>query len=317
MNYRKLGKTDLRVSDIGFGCWAIGGHSYGEVNDEESLLALHTAYEKGVNFFDTADSYGNGHSEEILATFIKGHPRERMIIATKCGHDFYQGAIRKNFASKYIRFACEESLKRLEIDTIDLYQLHNPSLEILEQGEAIQTLEALRLEGKIRYIGVSLHGTDTALRCLEDARVDALQVLFNLIDQRMSFRIFPLAAEKKKGIIVREPLANGLLTGKYQVDSQFPKNDHRHGWTLEKRQEDFAKLQKIQTILATKRFSLARASLEYALAFESVSTVIPGAKTASQVLENILASTEPQLRSQEASLLRDLYMRDPLFPKKD
>ena len=313
MKYRTLGKTDLQVSEIGFGCWAIGGYAYGPVDDKDSILALETALDRGVNFFDTADTYGEGHSEEILSRVIKKRKQDNWIIATKVGHDFYHGKIKKNFEPEYIRFACEQSLKRLGVETIDIYQLHNPSLDIIRKGVALKTLAELKQEGKIRHIGVSVFGEDVALACLRDSRVETLQVLFNLIDQSMSFRIFPEAKQKKIGIIVREPLACGLLADKYTVNSTFQKDDHRNGWGKEYLKLELKKTGRIKNILATKRLTLPQAALEYVLEYDSVSTVIPGCKTRQQVLENVRASEEPLLRSQEASLLRDLYQRDSVF----
>lgn len=315
MNYRILGRTGLKISEIGFGCWAIGGQSYGSVRDEDSLQALRTAFDQGVNFFDTADTYGSGHSEEILALALKEQSRDQFFVATKVGHDFYHGAIKKNFQPDFIRFACEQSLKRLGVNEIDLYQLHNPALEIVTQSDALATLEQLKKEGKIRFIGVSAHDEKVAQACLQDTRVEALQLLFNLVDQHMSFRVFPEAKSKNVGVIVREPLANGLLTDKYTENSTFAKNDHRHGWSKERLALELEKVKKIKSVLATKRLSLARAAMEYVLEFEAVSTVIPGIKTKEQLLENLMASEHPLLRSQESSLLRDLYQRDSLFRK--
>lgn len=313
MKYRVLGRTDLKVSAIGFGCWAIGGTSYGPTDDRESLEALETAWAKGVNFYDTADTYGHGHSESLLAQFLKNKPRDEMVIASKVGWDFYHGGSRKNFDPSYIRFACDESLKRLKVTSLDLYQLHNPSLSELQSGKAVDVLEDLKRQGKIRFIGISIHSEEEALALVADGRVDALQIVFNLLDQRMADRVLPLAKEKNIGVIVREPLACGMLTGKYKPDHEFYKGDHRRRWQREKLEQDEAKIEKIKTILATQRLSLARAALEYALEFESVSTVIPGAKTKAQVLENVQAVTNPMLRSEEASHLRELYQREEVF----
>ncbi len=313
MKYRTLGRTDLKVSALGFGCWAIGGTSYGPTRDEESLEALETAWEHGVNFFDTADTYGHGHSETLLAKFLQGKNRSKIVLASKAGWDFYHGGSRKNFDPDYIRFACDESLKRLGIETIDLYQLHNPSLELIKQGEIVGVLEELKSQGKIRFIGISVHKEEEALAAIEDGRVDTLQLIVNLLDQRMSEKVFPLSGEKKIGIIAREPLACGLLTGKYAADHEFRKDDHRRRWSREKKEADLKKIDAFKAILATRRLSLTQASLEYILDFDAVSTVIPGAKTKPQVLENLLAVEDPKLRIEEASHLRDLYLREPIF----
>ena len=231
MNYRILGRTNLQVSEIGFGTWAIGGTGYGPTQDEDSLKALEMAWENGVNFYDTADTYGHGHSESLLAHFLQSKPREKIIIASKAGWDFYHGARKKNFDLKYLRFACEESLKRLKIEAIDVYQLHNPSFELLKRGEIVGLLDDLKREGKIRFTGVSIHTEEEAVTAMEDPRVDTLQLVFNLLDQRMAENIFPEAAKKKIGIIVREPLAFGFLTGKYKSGHEFPKSDHRRRFT--------------------------------------------------------------------------------------
>lgn len=313
MKYRRLGRTGLQVGEIGFGCWAIGGCGYGPTNDEESLEALETAWAHSVNFFDTADTYGHGHSEELLGRFFRDKPREQFIVATKAGWDFYHGASKKNFAPDYLHFACQRSLKRLGIDVIDIYQLHNPSLELIRQGDAVDALVQLKEEGKIRFVGVSVHREEEALAAIEDGGVDTIQLVFNLLDQRMSQRVFDEAVKKEIGIIGREPLACGLLTGKYAADHTFHKEDHRRRWTREKLIRDLQKVELVRKILTTNRLSLTQAALEYILNFDAISTVIPGAKTKSQVLENLQATENPCLRPQEVLQLRDLYQREEIF----
>lgn len=313
MRKRRLGKTGLQVSEIGFGGWAIGGNGYGPVRDEDSLAALEAAWESGINFYDTADSYGNGHSETLIGSFLKGKPRGEIVIATKGGHNFYQGAVKKDFTPEHLQKACEESLKRLGTDHIDLYQLHTPSLDILRRGEAVEALVKLQNEGKLRFIGVSVHAENEAMAALQNPAIAALQVVFNLLDQRMGRVVFPDARRSDVGIIVREPLACGLLTGKYNVRSTFDKTDHRAGWPREKLELDLKKIDMLHRVLATRRISMARSSLEYVLEHDTIATAIPGMKTADQVEENIQASLDPRLRSQESSQLRDMYMREPVF----
>lgn len=312
MKYRRLGRTGFRVSEVGFGAWAIGGDSYGPTQDEVSLDALAAAWEHGVNFFDTADIYGRGHSETLLGGFLKDK-RDQAVLATKVGWDFSHGGVRKNFAGEYIRSACEESLKRLGTDRIDLYQLHNPTLEQIVAGEIFQVLDELKASGKIRSYGVSIYVPREAKAVLASGKADALQLIFNLLDQRQADEIFREAKEKNIGIIAREPLACGLLTGKYTAESRFPKNDHRNRWPAERLAQDLQKLARLQSVLANSRLSLVRAALEFVLGFEEVSTVIPGAKRRSQVLENVLASEDPQLRIEEISMLRGMYEREELF----
>lgn len=312
MKYRILGRTGLSVSEIGFGAWAIGGMSYGPTRDEDSLEALATAWEHGVNFFDTADTYGEGHSEELIGRFLKGK-REKAVIATKVGWDFYHGGSKKNFDPDYIRFACGESLRRLQTDWIDLYQLHNPKLEQIKSGEIFQILDELKAEGKIRFYGVSVHTPAEALAVIRLGKADTIQLIFNLIDQRPVDEVFPEAKEKKVGIIAREPLACGLLTGKYKADSRFSKDDHRNRWTREKLAMDLQKIDRLKSVLPALRVSLVQSALEFILNFEAVSVVIPGAKTKAQVLEHVRASEDPRLRTQEIALLRELYQREEIF----
>ena len=315
MKERLLGRTGLRISEIGFGCWAIGGGSYGKVRDEDSLEALETAWASGVNFFDTADIYGEGHSEALVGKFLKDKPRDKILIATKGGWDFYHGAHKKNFSSEHLRFACEQSLKRLGIETLDLYQLHNPSLELIRGKEIVGVLEKLKKEGKIRFIGISVHTEAEALAALEDSRVEALQVIFNLLDQRMAKKVFPEALKKGVGIIAREPLASGLLSGKYGPEHEFPKDDHRRRWGREKREADWQKIQRAQQELGSGTSSLPQAALEFILSFKAVSTVIPGAKTKAQALENVAASLKPSLDREAVSRWESLYANEEIFQK--
>lgn len=312
MKYRILGRTGLSVSEIGFGAWAIGGASYGPTRDEDSVEALASAWEHGVNFFDTADIYGNGHSEELIGKFLKGH-RGQAVIATKAGWDFYHGGVKKNFDPDYLRFACEESLKRLQTDWIDLYQLHNPTLEMIEQGEVFQVLDELKSSGKIRFYGVSVYVSREAQAVIRSGKPDAIQLIFNLIDQRPVAEVFPEAEAKGVGVIAREPLACGLLTGKYSAESRFPKNDHRNRWARERMASDLKKLERLKSLLPAHRVPLVQAALEFILSFEAVSVVIPGAKTKAQVLEHVQASEAPELRIQEISLLRQAYAQEEMF----
>ena len=309
MNYRKLGKTEASVSEIGFGCWAIGGCGYGLTRDEESLDALDHAWDHGVNFFDTADAYGDGHSETLVAQFLKNKPRDQVWIATKVGWDFYHGGNRKNFDADYIRFACEQSLKRLQIETIDLYQLHNPRVDLIQNKHLLDPLEQLKQEGKIRWIGISIHTEADALAAMEDSRVDTLQLIVNLLDQKMTKRVFEEAKKKNVGLIVREPLACGLLTGKYHLDHKFEKEDHRRRWMRDPLK---ANLQKVEVLkgMIPGDLSLTRAALEFVLSFDEVATVIPGAKTRAQVLENCLAAEDPKCLGDAMEQFRSWYQEE-------
>jgi len=313
MKERRLGRTGLRISEIGFGCWPIGGGSYGPVRDENSLDALEVAWDSGVNFFDTADVYGEGHAEELLSRFLKEKSRDRIVIATKAGWDFYHGAHKKDFSPAYLRSACEKSLRRLGVEAIDLFQLHNPSLETIQRKDTVTALELLRKEGKIRFIGISVHTEVEAFAALQDLRVHAIQVIYNLLDQRMAEKVFPEAEKKNVGIIVREPLASGLLSGNYLPSHEFPKDDHRRRWLPPKREIDWKKILCMQKALKNKKVSLPQAALEFTLAFEAVSAAIPGAKTRTQVLENIAASLRPVLSREDIDELEGVYAQEEIF----
>lgn len=324
MKKRKLGKTGIEIPEIGMGCWAIGGTAYGPVSEADALATLEAAWTGGVRFFDTADVYGDGRSEQLIAQFLKGKNRDEVVIATKGGVDFYPSSLwngaagkltasgnKKNFAPEYLKFACEQSLKRLDTDRIDLYQLHNPNLDQIRAGDAVGTLEVLKKQGKIRHIGISVHTRAEALAAMEDDRVEVLQVIFNMLDQRMADEVFPLAIKKNIGILVREPLASGLLSGRYQPEHVFPKNDHRARWQSEKRRADFDKIQIIQSLIGNK--PLATAALEFVLSEEAVSCVIPGAKTSAQVSANLEAGSRFLLSAEQIQKIRSLFSQDPLF----
>lgn len=313
MNKRKLGKTGIEIPEIGMGCWAIGGGAYGPVSEENALATLEAAWDGGVRFFDTADVYGDGRSERLIAQFLKDKNRDEAVIATKGGVNFYPDANghKKNFESQYLRFACEESLKRLGVSVLDLYQLHNPNLDQIRAGEAVGTLEILKKQGKIRHIGISVHTRAEALAAMEDDRVEVLQVIFNMLDQRMADEVFPEAIKKNIGILVREPLASGLLSDRYAPEHHFPKDDHRARWQSEKRHADFDKIQKVKLITGNK--SLPVSALKFALSEKAVSCVIPGAKTPVQMKSNLEAAHQALLSTNEIQGIRRLFLREPLF----
>jgi aryl-alcohol dehydrogenase-like predicted oxidoreductase len=314
MNDRVLGRTGFRVSEIGFGCWAISGTGYGPTSDRESMEALETAWERGVNFYDTADSYGNGRSERLLGEFLKTKPRGKIFIATKAGWDFYTGGgTRKNFSPDYLRFAWDASIKRLGTEFVDLYQLHNPSVEIIRDGRAIGVLDELKNEGKIHAIGISIHTEEEAEAAVRDGRVDSFQVAFNLLDQRMGGRVFDLARRNQIGIIVREPLAFGFLTGKYRAGHAFHKQDHRRRFRPAQIENNLRKIDRLKDVLFPGGLTLTRAALEFVLQFDEVSTVIPGAKHAAQVLENTEVAVCPMLAKDQAGRLRRMYDEEEIF----
>lgn len=314
MKSRLFGKTGKKVSELGFGCWAIGGNSYGPTDDKNSLEALAYAHDQQITFYDTADIYGNGHSEELVGqTFQGSSKRLKVFIATKVGWDFYHGGTKKNYSRDYIRFACGESLKRLKTDYIDLYQFHNPTPELIEEGKIYDVLDELKKEGKILHYGTSIHTMRDGTACVKNGKSEALQVIFNLINQRVVKELFPKTDEAKIGIIAREPLACGVLSGKYTKESVFHKMDHRNRWKREKYEQDLEKAARISEAFDSKRTPLKQAAVEYVLSCDSVSVVIPGMKTVQHITDHLKAVEAPRLTAQEIADIRDLYHQEKLF----
>lgn len=312
MRTRLLGRTGLRVSEIGFGGWAIGGNahgnSYGPTDDEASVAAVRRAVELGCNFFDTADVYGWGHSEEILGKALEGH-RDDVILATKVGGDFYGVRVRLNFEPKYIAWALDRSLERLRTDRIDLYQLHNPPAELMGDPETYEVLDALKREGKIRHYGVSVHEPSEGIRCIEVGKPDVLQIPFSIFRQEWSQEFLSAARRANVGVIAREPLGNGFLAGKIPLGARFPPGDIRSYWPPDMIDARIRAAQRL-AFLAGKERTLAQAALRFVLAFAEVSVAIPGAKTIAQVEENLAASEVPALGDGDVRRLQELYAKD-------
>jgi len=313
MKYRELGKTGLKVSEIGFGAWAIGGdlhgNSYGPTDDKISTAALQRAIELGLNFLDTADVYGWGHSEELIGKCLRGK-RDRVIIATKVGADFYRGMGFQSFKADYIRYALEKSLTRLQTDYIDLYQLHNPPLRLINSESLYEVMKSLKKEGKVRAWGLSIFDPTEGLVALKVGQPDAIQVAYNLFNARAAEVLFPAAYNAGCAIVVREPLSNGFLTGKRTENSLFEKTDFRYLW-----RKDFVNAK----VSATRKLSFlsrpgvrtqAQCALRFALERPEVSVVITGMKTPEQVEENIAASECMPLTAEELASIADLQEND-------
>jgi aryl-alcohol dehydrogenase-like predicted oxidoreductase len=316
VKYRSIGSTDLKVSEISFGTWAIGG-SWGKTNDQESLHALDKSIASGVNFFDTADVYGNGHSEQLLAKATKG--KEDVIhIATKfCRAGDIEDP--ENYSERTVRAFCENSLKRLERERIDLYQIHCPPLKIIQDGRVFEVLDKLQQEGKIRYYGVSVETVEEGLVAMQNPNVRALQVIFNLFRQKPLYELFPTAKEKGVGILARVPLASGLLTGKFTKDAHFEQSDHRN-FNRDGQEfnvgETFGGLEFNKGVelsnqlkwIADGRGNMTRAALRWILESDAIACVIPGFKNVRQVEDYLAALDVPSFSSEELTKLREFYL---------
>jgi aryl-alcohol dehydrogenase-like predicted oxidoreductase len=291
MKYRMLGKTGLRVSVIGLGTMVHAGH-FGPMKDSESLSAIDTALDLGVNFIDTSDAYGAGYSETLLGSALKGK-RDKVILATK-GGNVMSGPNRgkRIFAANYISRVMDESLQRLQTDYIDLYQLHNPTVDVIEQGEVWEVLARARQAGKIRHYGVSINSMDEGIAAVKDCRSETIQVEYNLLAQEPAEKIFSLAAQANVGIIARVPLRRGILTGKMTLadEQRFQGEDVRaRSFKGEPFKQELAKAEQLRFLVHGEIKTLAQAALAFCVAHPAVSITIPGARNETQMRENAAA----------------------------
>lgn len=301
MEYKNLGNSGPKVSTIGFGAWAIGGMNWGKTDDEVSLAALNKAVDEGVTLIDTADVYGFGHSEELIAKLIKERGKKNIVIATKAGNDFYNanndddkgyGAIKQTYSKDYIIFAAEQSLKRLNVDALDILQLHSPDLDKLEQDEPWLALEQLKKDGKILSAGFSIQSfKETEHAHILDKHhdlIDSIQVRYNLLEREAEKVLFPKAIKYGIGVIVRIPLLFGFLTGKFSQNSTFIAEDHRSmNLSQEKIVNYLEKLEKMKPLFEKyPDQTMGQVSLRFCVSHPACQTAIPGAKTEKQVMEN-------------------------------
>ena len=315
MNYRELGRTGWQVSEVSFGAWAIGG-SWGSVDDKESITALHKALDLGVNFIDTADVYGDGHSERLIAGVLKER-REEIIVATKAGRRLDPHTADGYNDANLTRFA-ERSLRNLDTDCLDLVQLHCPPTEVYYRPEVFGAMDDLVRAGKIRYYGVSVEKVEEALKAIEYPNVQTVQIIFNMFRHRPAELFFAQAQRRKVGILARVPLASGLLTGKMTPQSAFAADDHRafnrfgeafdmgetfSGVNFRTGLEAVEELRPLVPVGAT----MAQLALRWILMFDAVSCVIPGAKRPSQAEDNVRASELPPLSEETMAQVRTIY----------
>ncbi len=293
MHYQVFGKTGMKVSDVGFGAWAIGGSSWGEgCNDEDSRAALERAYELGINLYDTCDSYGNGHSEKLIGEFMKGR-REEIVLVTKGGTNFRLPERSKDFTRDYLLMCLDESLQRLQTDYVDVYLLHVPDSAWQEKGRIFDTMKEIKASGKARFCGLAMWGAADTLNAFEkdtENVIDVLECPFNILN-KSNLEVVSIAQERGIPVLTSQPLASGILTGKYGRDTVFEQGDNRSGfWSRER----FASIQKDMEIVSScvkaPADTMALLALAYNLSYPGISCVIPGAKNVSQVEKNAAAS---------------------------
>ena len=317
MQYRELGRTGWKVSSLSFGSWAIGG-SWGTVDETESLAALHRAVELGVNFFDTADVYGDGISERLLAK-LRRQTKETIYVATKAGRRLSPHTAVGYNRSNLTAFV-ERSLKNLDTEVLDLLQLHCPPTQVFYMPEVFEVLEDLVKAGKIRYYGVSVEKVEEALKAIEYPNVQSVQIIFNIFRHRPADLLFDQVKKRKVGILARVPLASGMLTGKLKPDSAFSSNDHRaynrngesfdRGETFSGVGYDIA-LKAVEELKAIcpEGMSMVQFALRWILMFDAVTCAIPGVKRPAQAEENFSAADLPPLSDETMGKVLSIYDR--------
>ena len=320
MKYRHLPRTDLDPSEIGFGLWTLGTNWWGRIEESDKVRLLEEAVELGINFFDTADTYGEGYGEEILAKALR-HERQNIIIATKFGYDFYDSIERighkertQRFEPDFIRFACEQSLQRLKTDYIDLYQLHNPRIDAIEKDEVFDLLNTLVKEGKIRYYGSALGPDigwfDEGEASMRERQVSSLQIIYSILEQEPARRFFPIAEDEQVGLISRVPHASEVLTGRFEQPPTFDPGDHRAHRKQEWLAQALKKADQVEFLAQDTGRTLAQAAIKFCLAQGTIVSVLPNFTNSEELREYSSAPEMPDLAQEECEQLDDLWEND-------
>lgn len=316
MNTRTFGRTGWLVSEIGFGCWGIGGGQWGGADDTESMAALHAALDAGITFFDTADVYGDGRSERLVGR-LRRERNDPFVIATKAGRRLSPHAADGYTAANITGFV-DRSLANLGVERIDLLQLHCPPTEVYYRPEVFEALDALVSAGKLAFYGVSVEKVEEALKAIEYPNVQSVQIIFNAFRLRPTELFFEQAVRRRVAVIARVPLASGMLSGRFSADTTFPVDDHRafnrDGAAFD-RGETFSGVDYAAALAAVEQLrpfvpsgvSLAQFALRWILAFEAVTTVIPGGRRASQVIENARAADLPAPSPETMEAVQEVY----------
>ncbi len=316
MDTRTLGRTGWRVSTVSFGAWAVGG-TWGPVDDTESLAALHRALDRGVNFFDTADVYGDGHSERLIARLRRERKGHDFHVATKAGRGLPKHTV-ASYSRENLTAFVERSLRNLEVEAIDLLQLHCPPTDVYYQPEAFGILDDLVQAGKLRFYGVSVERVEEALKAIEYPNVQSVQIIYNIFRQRPAELLFKETRRRQVGVLARLPLSSGMLAGKMTRDSQFASDDHRNfnrnGEAFD-RGETFSGvpfevgLQAVEELrpLVPANMSMATFALRWILMNDAVTCGVPGGRRPAQVDENVIAGSLPALPAEAMARVQEIY----------
>ena len=326
MKKRKFGKIGWDVSEVSLGCWAMGA-DWGDVSEENAKDILKTSFENGVNFFDTADVYGDGRSEKFVGEFINS-TSERIYVATKAGRRIFPHEAKGYYDKGLMESFVDRSLNNLNVETIDLLQMHCPPTEVYSHDLTYEMLDNLVTKGKIQHYGFSVQTVEEAIACIQRPHTKSVQIIFNMLRLKPAEDFFKMAQDKNIGIIVRVPLASGLLTGKMNINSSFPENDHRNynikgdafdvGETFSG--VNFNKALKVVEelkLLTPEGFTLSQLALKWILMHDAVSVVIPGAKSSEQALNNISASSLPNINNlmKRIEKIYITHLKDDVHPR--
>ena len=320
MKYRKLANTDVTLSEVGFGVWTVSAGWWGEFTDDQAADLLRRALDLGVTFFDTGDTYGNGRGETLLAKAFKGR-RDDVVIGTKFGYDFYTDTERRgqrerphNWTPEFIRFALEQSLKRLGSDYVDFLQLHNTKMDAIENDNLFALMEAFKEEGKIRAYGVALGPKigwlEEGVKVMRERRIDGLQMIYNLLEQDPGRDLIRAAGETGTSLVVRVPHSSGMLEGKYDENTTFTHNDHRRHRPKEWLTTGLKKVEQLGFLTEAGERTLGQAALKFVLASPEVASTLPNIYGEEQIEEFAATSETPDLTEEELSRLAELYEND-------
>ncbi|MEJ7843952.1 MAG: aldo/keto reductase [Rubrobacter sp.] len=317
MKYRNLGGTDIPVSEVGFGVWTVSTGWWGEVVDDRSVRLLRQAHERGINYFDTADTYGSGKGETLLADAF-GHMRDRVVISTKIGYDFYNHTARRgqqerpqNWSEDFLRFALEQSLKRLGTDYIDFLQLHNTKMDAAENDELFALMEAFKDEGKIRAYGAALGPKigwrDEGVKMMRGRDLAGIQMIYNLLEQDPGRDLIEAARDTNTSLVVRVPHSSGMLEGKYDENTTFGENDHRRHRPKEWLTTGLRKVESLAFLTESGERTLGQAALKFVLASPEVVSTLPNIYGEEQIEEFAATSGAPDLTAEELRRVAELY----------